>query len=285
MERYMENPAVLTVQNGVSYVSFTLKNSGVEVFRFKQGDSFVDAEVMEAGDAQVVTFEVADLQTALDVYMETQHADQDGEGKHEVQIVFQVVTLAEISDKDQAVVTAIRHVNTSVHPAANNDTAEVESAAIHQPVPVEIPQANGDAVVENSNTEAAATYEPASIQDGTYTIPFRVLKDETEETSMMDRYTEKPAKVTVSNGVYKVFLTLKNSDWTKVFRVEKAGSYVDAEVVSQDEAADTRTVAFEVTDLAAKVNAYTEVLVPELQYDGKYEVQIQFDPTGLTEVQ
>ncbi len=123
------------------------------------------------------------------------------------------------------------------------------------------------------------------LADGEYTIDFTVLKNGTKETSVMDGYTVKPAKLTVKNKKFYATITLKNSDWIKVFRTMQNGKLIDAEVVKVDETNDTRDVRFEVTDLNALLTAYTEVYFEEpIVYDGKYYVQFAFDAKSIKPV-
>ncbi|WP_139364832.1 NEAT domain-containing protein [Sutcliffiella halmapala] len=130
----------------------------------------------------------------------------------------------------------------------------------------------------------AAANENSSLANGEYTIGFTVLKDGTEDKSVMDDYTEKPAKLFVENEKLFVELTLKNSDWIKTFQTKQNGAFVDATVVSEDTAADKRVVRFPVEDLSGKLDAYTHVVIPMLNYDSKYTVQFKFHPESLTEV-
>ncbi|MDO3679472.1 NEAT domain-containing protein [Paenibacillus ehimensis] len=122
-----------------------------------------------------------------------------------------------------------------------------------------------------------------ALADGTYTIEFTVLKDQTNQTSTMDGYLQKPAKLEVTNGSKFVSVTLKNSDWIQFFKTEQNGSYVDATVVSTDPAANTRVVKFPVSDLTAKTNVYTHVKITTLPfpYDHKYNVQIQYNTSTI----
>lgn len=124
------------------------------------------------------------------------------------------------------------------------------------------------------------------LADGEYSLGVAALKDGTTELSVMDGYTEKPAKLQVTNGKKYVYLTLNNSDWIKTFRVERNGAYVDAEVVSENTASEDaskrylRTVRFEVSELPTTLNIYTHVVVdtiPGFNYDNWYTVQYKFD--------
>ncbi|MDP4097172.1 NEAT domain-containing protein [Paenibacillus sp. P96] len=124
----------------------------------------------------------------------------------------------------------------------------------------------------------------AAPADGKYTVNYKVLKDGTESTSMMDNYTVKPANLTVTGGQAYVTLTLKSSTWITKFQTERNGQYVDADVISTNTAANTRVIGFPVPDLDAKLNAYTEVFIPALSYNGKYDVQLKFDTASITPV-
>nr|WP_285865966.1 NEAT domain-containing protein [Lederbergia lenta] len=130
----------------------------------------------------------------------------------------------------------------------------------------------------------AVATETSNLAKGEYSANFTVLKDGTDAISVMDDYTEKPAKVFITDNGTFVELTFKNSDWIVLFQTEQGGTFVDAKVVSEDKAANTRVVRFPVSDLNQKVNAYTHVIVPMINYDNKYTVQIKMDVDTLTAV-
>ena len=124
----------------------------------------------------------------------------------------------------------------------------------------------------------------STLEDGEYTIDFRVLKNGTDDISTMDGYTVKPAGLTVQDGKTYISVTLKSSEWIKTFQVERNGEYVDAEVVSVNEEENTRVVKFEVDDLTKKLNVQTRVSVPGV-YDTIHTVQFQFDVQSVAPVQ
>jgi heme-binding NEAT domain protein len=117
----------------------------------------------------------------------------------------------------------------------------------------------------------------AAAADGTYSVGYSALKDQTNEISRLDRSLTKPAQVTVANGKNVVRLTVKNSNQIITFKVEQNGQLTDTTVVSTNPANNTRVVEFEIADLNAKVNAYVEISVPKIGYTGKHNVQLQFD--------
>ncbi|MCK0471985.1 NEAT domain-containing protein [Halalkalibacter sp. APA_J-10(15)] len=132
---------------------------------------------------------------------------------------------------------------------------------------------------------AVAETEGQTLQNGEYEIHFSVLKDGTDETSVMDGYTEKPASLYVSDDELTVDLTLTSSDWIKVFQTDINGTFTDAEVISENEEEDTRVVRFTVTNLSSKLDVFTHVVIPFINYDNEYVVQITFDEDSLEVVE
>ncbi|PAD08839.1 hypothetical protein CHH78_12710 [Shouchella clausii] len=129
-----------------------------------------------------------------------------------------------------------------------------------------------------ANTASAAS-EP--LQNGTYEIPFKVLKNGTDETSVMDGYTKKPATLYVKDGSYEIDMTLTNSNWYQDFKVEGA----QPETISEDTGKNERVVRFPVSQLDEKLDAYVHIIVtgiPGFEYDNKYDVQIAFDVNGIS---
>lgn len=128
------------------------------------------------------------------------------------------------------------------------------------------------------------TAQAASLVDGEYTVGFTILKDGTNEASMMDTYTEKPAKLMIENGQITAFVTLKQSKEITDFKVEQNGTFVDTETVSEDQAANTRVIKFDVADLSAKVNGWVKIYwdLGGFIYDEAYDVQFAFDQSSLT---
>ncbi|MCY7538171.1 NEAT domain-containing protein [Bacillus pumilus] len=128
------------------------------------------------------------------------------------------------------------------------------------------------------------TAQAASFVDGEYTVGFTVLKNGSTEASMMDTYTEKPAKLIVENGKTTAYVTLKQSKEITDFKVEQNGALVTTETVSEDETANTRVIKFDVADLSAKLNGWVKIYwdLGGLIYDEAYDVQLAFDQSSLT---
>ncbi|MEW4192767.1 NEAT domain-containing protein [Bacillus altitudinis] len=128
------------------------------------------------------------------------------------------------------------------------------------------------------------TAQAASLVDGEYTAGFTILKNGSTEASMMDTYTEKPAKLIIENGKTTAYLTLKQSKEITDFKVEQNGSLVTTETVSEDKTANTRVIKFDVADVSAKLNGWVKIYwdLGGFIYDEAYDVQIAFDESSLT---
>lgn len=139
-------------------------------------------------------------------------------------------------------------------------------------------------------TESGAAVNSKGIANGEYSLDYTVWKDQTENKSVMDDYTLKPATVKVDGDQYTVTLTLKNAGWIKSLKVDPgnvnydASKFVEVKTISEDKEKDTRVVQFEVSGLTDKLYAYTHVIVtgiPGLDYDNEYIVQFHFDEASL----
>ncbi|MEC3456149.1 NEAT domain-containing protein, partial [Bacillus thuringiensis] len=91
-----------------------------------------------------------------------------------------------------------------------------------------------------------STLQPLAVQaatklaDGEYSISFKVLKDTSDEESMMNQYSVSPGTLKVKDGKKKVSFTLTNSSWITKFETEKAGKLVATNAISEDKEKDTR---------------------------------------------
>ncbi|EJR68073.1 heme uptake protein IsdC [Bacillus cereus VD115] len=117
----------------------------------------------------------------------------------------------------------------------------------------------------------------AKLADGTYDINYVIQKAENESASMANDYFEKPAKLVVKNGEMKVQVPMNHSAWITEFKAPENGNFVDAKVVSKDEAADKRTVEFKVDDLSKPLGVKIHVVVPSANYDHHYTIRFVFD--------
>lgn len=116
------------------------------------------------------------------------------------------------------------------------------------------------------------TQASAQLADGTHSIKYQVNKPESNSASIANDYFVKPAKVTVKNGTATVQITLKNSAWITKFQPPGG-----ATVVSEDKAADTRTVQFTVKDLSKPVVTSMKIDIDDINYHHEYSVSLVFD--------
>ncbi len=120
------------------------------------------------------------------------------------------------------------------------------------------------------------------IENGMYDVPFTVLKKGSTEASVMDGYTEKPARVVVKDGTFQVDLTLTNSSWYKDFTVEGQRP----EVISENTEQGKQIVRF-ITN-AETVDAWVHIVVtgiPGFHYDNQYDVDIAFHYADATMIE
>ncbi|KAF6619842.1 NEAT domain-containing protein, partial [Paenibacillus sp. EKM208P] len=102
------------------------------------------------------------------------------------------------------------------------------------------------------------------VENGRYSIDFSVLKNGSNEISVMDGYMQKPATLLKQSGKNIIQIKMDKSSWIKTFKVNGA----EAQVVDQSSSANTRTVQFEVPNLSDKVTVNTHVIVPGLDLGG-----------------
>lgn len=143
---------------------------------------------------------------------------------------------------------------------------------------------NGNAGNNNNNSgnqpPSNVAIDPKNLKDGVYTIDFTVLKDNTNQPSVMDGFVEKPAYLRVKNGIKYIAMTFTSSSYVLDFKVEQNGQLVSPKVLQVDAENDKRTVEFTVNDLYQKLNAWVHVNIPGL-YNSDYDVQIAFDPDSI----
>lgn len=124
---------------------------------------------------------------------------------------------------------------------------------------------------------------PAVPEADTQLIDFKVLKDGTNDTSSMQKYTPKPAELFQRDGKYYVSFTLASSDLIPVLQYEKNGAYVNATDVSTNGTDNTRVVEFEVQDLTKKLNVRLSVDTKNPTFGiMTHTVQFLFDLNGIS---
>ncbi|TBL73279.1 NEAT domain-containing protein [Paenibacillus thalictri] len=128
---------------------------------------------------------------------------------------------------------------------------------------------------------AASAFDPQLLDDGEYTLDFKIYKKGTTETSVMYDYVDKTSgRLTVEGDKKYVSLALKQSAEILSFKTKVGGVLTETETVSADAATNTRVVRFEVDDLTAILGGWVKIywnLGPPIGvYDEEYEVDLGF---------
>ncbi|MED2515975.1 NEAT domain-containing protein, partial [Bacillus thuringiensis] len=169
MNTYTKSPGVLKVKDGKKYVSFTLTNSSwITKFEFEKNGSFVDTNVIsedKKADTRVVEVEVNDLSKKLNAKVKVDIDSMNYHHFYDIQFAF---------DKG------------SIKPLDNQDGNDNQGGNNNQ---------GG-----NDNQDNNTTIDPKALKDGEYSIGFKVLKDQTDEISMMNTYTKSPGVLKVKDG-------------------------------------------------------------------------------------
>lgn len=126
----------------------------------------------------------------------------------------------------------------------------------------------------------------ANITDGTYQIEFEMLQAENDSVSIANDYFEKPAILTLENGVYALQFTVNHSKWVKELQSASEDSFVDVHIIREDEENDVREIAFKVDgDILDPLFLQMHVVIEDMQpaYDHKYSVRLALDLDSIKE--
>ncbi|MFB4333674.1 NEAT domain-containing protein [Bacillus cereus group sp. BfR-BA-01311] len=262
MNTYTKSPGVLKVKDGKKYVSFTLTNSSwITKFEFEKNSSFVDANVISEDkktDTRVVEVEVPDLSKKLNAKVKVDIDSMNYHHFYDIQFAF-----------DKGSIKPLDNQGENTNQGGNTNQGENNN------------QGENTNQGENNNQDNNTTIDPKALKDGEYSIGFKVLKDQTDEISMMNTYTKSPGVLKVKDGKKYVSFTLTNSTWITKFEFEKNGSFVNAKVLSENKEQNTRVVEVEVNDLSKKLNAKVKVDIDSMNYHHVYDVQFVFDQDSI----
>ena len=128
----------------------------------------------------------------------------------------------------------------------------------------------------SSAAEVTAVQENAS-----YPLPLKVLQDKSDEVSAASRYVESPAEVKVEDGKTIVYMTLLESQYWQSLKIQEGDTYVNAEIISENNEKRTRLVKFELKDVKKTLNAKAHIIVTGIpglgEYDKTHDIRFQFD--------
>ncbi|MDK8639060.1 NEAT domain-containing protein [Niallia taxi] len=187
-------------------------------------------------------------------YVDAEVISQDDEAKTKV-LRFEVENLSDITNIQLAMSYGMNHV---VRMVFDENTITVSE-------PEETPEP----------TPGEGEEEP--LADGLYTIDYQVWKENADEASSMGNYLSKPAKLIVENGKSYIQLNLSSSNFVTGFKTEVNGQYVDADVISQDAAANTKVLRFEVENLSDITNIQLA-----MSYGMNHVVRMVFDEGSIS---
>ena len=111
-------------------------------------------------------------------------------------------------------------------------------------------------------------------------LVFKVLKNQTQQISVMDQYMVHPAKVTYQNQQAEVQMTLKNASWWKSFELFEGGRRIPIRIIKEDTQNDQRIIQFVMPKQTQMLTSKVHIVVPHLNYDNHYTTQIVFGNTG-----
>ena len=124
--------------------------------------------------------------------------------------------------------------------------------------------------------------------DETFSIDYQVLNSDNDSVSIANDYFEKPATLFVENGEKYIEFSINHSEWVKELQAPLGDSFVDVDVVSEDEEEDTRTVRFKLEeDLSQPVEFKMHILIESMEpvYDHRYSVRFDFEDDQMEEIE
>ncbi|WP_171056342.1 NEAT domain-containing protein [Paenibacillus sinopodophylli] len=302
MDSYFAKPALVTTQNGSTFVTLTVKDSStVQAFRVKTGGAFVESEVISQdteANTRVVTFKVDDLSALVSAQVRVVIPARNYDSTHDIRLNINNVNNAAlalaIADATALDKAAVAGSNKGEYPASAKST--LQSAiltASAEAVRVTGTQELTDtawadlqaaivvfkaAVITVTTPDPTATPIPDSgLANGQYSINVKILKFGTEQDSVMQSYINPNAKLIVSGSSNVIHLTIKQDK--EITGLKFNGANVS--VVSRNVEQNTRVVSFSVSDLSKVVNGWVKIDWPEMDYFHEYDIQIKFDQTSI----
>lgn len=124
----------------------------------------------------------------------------------------------------------------------------------------------------------------AALDDGTYSINYTVIQGDGGSASMANDYFDKPATMIVENGQSSINLQLNHSKWITGLWVDSGSGLQAEQVISSDDALDTRKVSFQTGDLSAPIAGKIKVDIEnsDLSYHHEYKINLNFELQSAT---
>jgi len=128
----------------------------------------------------------------------------------------------------------------------------------------------------------------AENSEETFSIDYQVLNSDSDSVSIANDYFGKPAILFVENGEKFIQFPINHSEWVKELQAPLGDDFVDVDIVSEDEAEDTRTVRFKLEeDLSQPLEFKMHILIESMEpvYDHSYSVRFDFDDSQKEEIE
>ena len=128
----------------------------------------------------------------------------------------------------------------------------------------------------------------AENSEETFSLDYQVLNFDSDSVSIANDYFGKPAILFVENGEKYIQFSINHSEWVKELQTPLGDSFVDVEIVSEDEVEDIRTVRFKLEDdLSQPLEFKMHILIESMEpvYDHSYSVRFDFDDTQKEEIE
>ncbi|WP_077302324.1 NEAT domain-containing protein [Virgibacillus pantothenticus] len=265
MSRYIDKTASLSVKDGKTLLTLTLNDHRTITGFQVDGKEPIEENINEAKNWRKVTYELNHLATIMNANV--QYKVESHQGDQPLRLSFNQNSLKEVEVKQPDKEQTDPNQNLNEKPEVPNNQSENSNKQPKKQT--------------KQPTESNKKIDPKNLKDGSYSIAYKVLKNNTNQVSVMNDYVVSPGHLKVKNGEKKIAITLKNSSWITDFKVYHEGKLVDPKVLSHDSKVDTRVVEFAVDNLFTKLDVWVKVDIPNLNYHHEYDVQFQFDPNSI----
>lgn len=249
MGSHMESLATLNVKDGKNKITLKLTNNKqITVFQVNNKGALVDAEVVdinEKKDTRDVSFEVEDLSSKLDAYVEVNVPAANYLGKHKFRIAFDESTIQEIV----------------------KDEPKPEVKPEPEVKPVEKPEPKPETI---------------TLENGKYTISVKALHADEDKASGMAKYVKEEAVLTIKDSKPMLTLTILDHKIITGFQIEHAGTLIEPVDKVINEKDNTRDIMFALNDISVLENA--QVQYSMMGHKGDQPLRLSFAKNSIQEV-
>ncbi|WP_260378084.1 NEAT domain-containing protein [Leuconostoc falkenbergense] len=125
-----------------------------------------------------------------------------------------------------------------------------------------------------------------TVSADTYSVPFRVVKDGTTETSVADQYFKKPATVAIDGNHYVVIMTIKTTHDLGLFPVSVTDFNGQTPAISRTTQGNTDyyQYQFTATNLDTRLDGHMNVNIQAIRYNHYYGYGVVFDTSSLPKI-